>query len=35
VVGEPGMHARSLYGNRRIGRSLYWTDGPRWEGEEP
>ncbi len=38
VVGEPGMHARSLNGNREVSGSAVGSagpDGPRWEGEEP
>jgi hypothetical protein len=38
VVEEPGMHARSVYGNREVSGSAeapYWADGPRWEGEKP
>ena len=37
--GRRTWHARTLLvrepGDLRIGRSLYWADGPRWEGEEP
>ena len=37
--GRRTWHARTLLvrepGGLRIGRSLYWADGPRWEGEEP
>ena len=37
VVGEPGMHTLLVRepGGLRIGRRLYWADGPRWKGEEP
>lgn len=37
--GRRTWHARTLLarepGGLRIGRRLYWADGPRWEGEEP
>ena len=38
VVVEPGMRARSLYGNREnvlVGHRPPGPDGPRREGEEP
>jgi hypothetical protein len=37
VVVEPGMHVRSLHGNREISRltSRNLRTGPRREGEEP
>jgi hypothetical protein len=38
VVGEPGMHERSLHGNREISWSATGPielRGPRQEGEEP
>jgi len=37
VVGDPGMHVRSLHGNREISRltSRNLTTGLRREGEEP
>jgi hypothetical protein len=34
VVEDPGMHRRSLNGNREISR-LAGSAGPRREGEEP
>ena len=37
--GRRTRHARMLLarepGGLRVGRRLYWADGPRWEGEEP
>ena len=37
--GRRTWHARTLHvrepGGLRVGRWLYWADGPRWEGEEP
>ena len=37
--GRRTWHARTLLvrepGGLRVGRWLYWADGPRWEGEEP
>jgi hypothetical protein len=37
--GRRTWHARMLHarepGGLRVGRRLYWADGPRREGEEP
>jgi hypothetical protein len=37
--GQRTWHARMLHvrepGGLRVGRGLYWADGPRREGEEP
>jgi len=37
--GRRTWHARMLLarepGGLRVGRRLYWADGPLWEGEEP